>query len=71
MGHDISIVLAGNKCDKENQRDVDLKEVLEYAKKQGIKHFSTSAKSGKGITEMFEHLATGKLSRKSPLIIIN
>jgi len=62
-GKDIVIVLAGNKSDKEHQRDIDVNEVREYARKHGLSHFHTSAKSGKGINEMFEYVATGKRGR--------
>ncbi|CAD8127551.1 unnamed protein product [Paramecium sonneborni] len=53
---DISIVVAGNKCDMKNQMQIDKNEVEEYCKKIGAKHFFTSAKAGIGIAELFRSL---------------
>ena len=50
-------MIAGNKCDKHSERDISLEEAENYAKENNAKHFSTSAKSGKGIEEMFRYLA--------------
>ena len=37
------IALLGNKCDLSNEREVSLKEAVEYAASIGAKHFETSA----------------------------
>jgi len=63
-GDDIFIVIAGNKCDRENDRQISTNEAEEYAKKHGAKHFNTSAKSGKGIEEMFKYF-TDKIYEKN------
>ncbi|KAM3137171.1 hypothetical protein pb186bvf_010717 [Paramecium bursaria] len=54
---DIEIVIAGNKCDMKNSIQIDQKEVEEYAKKVGAKHFLTSAKANIGIDLLFKSLA--------------
>lgn len=59
-GDDIVIVIVGNKCDRENERQVDEGESLEWARKYNAGHFNTSAKSGKGIEEAFQYLAKSK-----------
>ncbi len=59
-GEDLVIVLAGNKYDKVSERDIDVSQVEKYCNENGFKHFHTSAKNGKGITDAFEYLATGK-----------
>lgn len=56
------IVLAGNKYDKVSERDIDVSQVEKYCNENGFKHFHTSAKNGKGITDAFEYLATGIFS---------
>eukprot|EP01016_Furgasonia_blochmanni_P002747 TRINITY_DN11073_c0_g1_i6.p2 TRINITY_DN11073_c0_g1~~TRINITY_DN11073_c0_g1_i6.p2 ORF type:complete len:156 (+),score=20.09 TRINITY_DN11073_c0_g1_i6:111-578(+) len=56
-GEDIVLVIAGNKCDKESERQIKLEEAENYAIKNGAKHFSTSAKSSTGLHEMFSYLA--------------
>ncbi|CAG9311354.1 unnamed protein product [Blepharisma stoltei] len=53
---DICIVIAGNKCDRESERQISRAEALEYAKKVGVTHFDTSAKTGKGVEEIFQEL---------------
>ena len=54
---DISIVLAGNKCDKESERQIDMKDAVEYANSIGAAHYNTSAKSGKGVQELYTEIA--------------
>ncbi|GMH70308.1 hypothetical protein TrLO_g1634 [Triparma laevis f. longispina] len=58
VGGDINIVIAGNKIDLERNRQVEEKEVLEYAKSVGATHFYTSAKQNLGLEECFTDLAT-------------
>ena len=50
------IAIAGNKCDMESSRIIDNDEAREYAAKVRGAHFDTSAKTGKGISELFEAL---------------
>lgn len=60
----ISVVIAGNKCDLEKQRAVDKQQVEEYAKKVGAVHIETSAKQNKGIEECFIDIAQRIIERK-------
>ena len=55
----IVIAIAGNKSDKESTRQIDNFEAEKYAKENGVRHFQTSAKTGKGMTEMFTYLSEG------------
>ncbi|CAG9320009.1 unnamed protein product [Blepharisma stoltei] len=54
---DICIVIAGNKCDKEKERQISKAEAMEYARRVGVLHFDTSAKTGLGVEEIFQELA--------------
>ena len=51
---DMPIVLFGSKCDLEEERTVNKEKVQEYADKNGILYFETSAKKNIGIKEGFE-----------------
>ncbi|CAG9318812.1 unnamed protein product [Blepharisma stoltei] len=53
---DICIVIAGNKCDREKERQISKAEAMEYARKVGVLHFDTSAKTGMGVEEIFSEL---------------
>lgn len=64
VGNDIAIAIAGNKIDLEKNRHVNEKEALEYAASVGAQHFHTSAKSNRGLDEVFNDLAT-KLIQKN------
>ena len=58
MGEDnIAIVIAGNKGDLESARQVPKHEANAYAKAVGAAHFSTSAKTGRGVEDAFQELA--------------
>lgn len=59
----IVIAIAGNKSDKEFGRQIENSEAEKYAKENGMRHFQTSAKTGKGMNEMFQYLAEGRLYR--------
>ena len=48
-----SIVIVGNKCDLENQRDVPTAMVSDHARIHGFAFFETSAKTRKNIEEVF------------------
>lgn len=57
---DIVLVIVGNKCDLEGQRQVNREQAEAYAKEVGALHFQGSAKSGLGIQELFKSLSTRK-----------
>ena len=52
----VVIALAGNKSDSK-ERKVEPEEAAEYAREAGCHHFSTSAKTGANVKEMFTHIA--------------
>merc|ERR1719478_735740 len=56
VGPDIAIVIAGNKCDLEKQRNVDHEEAVKYAESVGAQHFLTSAKQNKNLDKVFVEL---------------
>ena len=56
-GDEITIVIVGNKCDRDHERKVPEEEAQRFATDYNAKHFYTSAKSGKGIEEAFQYLA--------------
>ena len=49
----MTIILVGNKKDLENEREVSYQEGLEFAKKNKLIFFETSAKTGEGVEETF------------------
>jgi len=53
VGEDIVLCIAGNKSDLEKQRQVDDAEAKDYAEKVGAFHALTSAKTGKGVEDVF------------------
>lgn len=64
VGDNISIAIAGNKCDLEKDRHVDKKEALAYAESVGATHYDTSAKANKGLDEAFGDLSKKMLQRR-------
>ena len=50
-------ILVGNKKDLEDQREVKIEEGEEFAKKNNIKFYETSAKDGTNVIDVFETLA--------------
>ena len=56
-GTDVVIILVGNKCDLESEREVRQKEALDWAKHRGYQAYETSAKTGANIERVFEALA--------------
>ena len=55
---DIVIVVAGNKSDMERERQINRAEALEFCRKLQIRHFDNSAKTGTGVQEIFNDLAS-------------
>ena len=60
------MILVGNKCDIQDQRQVNKAEGEEYAKKKSIKFFEVSAKEGTNVNEVFECLVKDILKSYSP-----
>lgn len=52
LGDNIELCIAGNKIDMEKDRKVDKATALQYSESVGAKHYDTSAKLDKGVTEM-------------------
>jgi Ras-related protein Rab-21 len=75
VGDDISICIAGNKCDLQRSRKVPEDEARRYAESVGAAHFETSAKLNRGLEDVFVELtrrmlgrAAGKKKKGSALI---
>ena len=64
-GEKISVVLIGNKCDLEKEREVSKEEGEEKAKQYNLPFFETSFKEGININQVFEKLAEEILSKTS------
>ncbi|KAK2151899.1 hypothetical protein LSH36_347g04025 [Paralvinella palmiformis] len=56
LGNEISLCIVGNKIDLEKDRHVSVEEAESYTTSVGAKHFHTSAKTNKGIEDMFLEL---------------
>jgi Ras-related protein Rab-21 len=63
VGKKIVLLIAGNKADLEKQRQVNDEEAKEYAASVGAIHMSCSAKTGKGVEEIFLELTRGMLKK--------
>ena len=50
----VFMVLVGNKCDLEENREVTEEEGKEFAERHGMLFFETSAKTGKNVEEVFK-----------------
>ena len=64
LGNDIAVAIAGNKIDLEKNRNVNEAEAKAYADSVGAKHFHTSAKTNKGLEDVFNDLTTRMIARK-------
>jgi small GTP-binding protein len=60
------MILVGNKCDLEEERQVKKEEGKDYAKKEKIKFYEVSAKEGTNINTAFDTLVKDILSTYSP-----
>ncbi|CAD5125065.1 DgyrCDS13306 [Dimorphilus gyrociliatus] len=54
---EVSLAIVGNKMDLEKSRVVPLQDAEDYSKSVGAKHYQTSAKTNKGIDDMFRDLS--------------
>jgi len=54
---DVLLILAGNKADLQDHRQVSTEEALEYAKKRDLFFMETSARTGSNIKPLFNELA--------------
>jgi len=63
VGKKIVLLIAGNKADLEKQRQVNDEEAKEYAASVGAVHMTCSAKTGKGVEELFLELTKGMLKK--------
>lgn len=52
----VSIILVGNKNDLESQREVSVEEGIEFAEKNGLAFFETSAKTAQNVDNCFTYL---------------
>eukprot|EP01065_Artemidia_motanka_P015808 TRINITY_DN1952_c1_g1_i1.p2 TRINITY_DN1952_c1_g1~~TRINITY_DN1952_c1_g1_i1.p2 ORF type:complete len:204 (+),score=83.13 TRINITY_DN1952_c1_g1_i1:65-676(+) len=57
VGPDVNVILAGNKCDLEQDREVTAVAASQYAQEKGLLFFETSAKSAQFVEEAFVKLA--------------
>ena len=65
MGNEIVLSIAGNKSDLDRHRVVPRQEAADYAASVGAHYAETSAKTGRGINELFGVMARKLLeSRK-------
>jgi len=62
LGKEVTLSIAGNKCDLERSRVVSIEEAEQYADSVGAKHYSTSAKLNKGLEELFLDMTKRMLS---------
>ena len=61
--NDLEMVVAGNKSDLEEERDISKEIVENFLQKYNLKNFEVSAKKGEGINEIFDFLVKKLLSK--------
>lgn len=54
---DVLLILAGNKSDLSDHRQISFEEATEYAAQRNIMYFEVSARTGNNITMCFNQLA--------------
>ena len=57
------VIIVANKTDLINQRVVSRDEAEKYAEKNNISYFEVSAKTGKGVAEMFNNVTKGTIDK--------
>lgn len=62
LGDKVPIVVVGNKCDLESNRQVKLDMAETKAREFGAVHFSASARTGQNVKEVFRSLTERKYS---------
>jgi len=62
LGDNIELCIAGNKIDLEKDRKVDKATALQYSQSVGAKHYDTSAKLDKGVSDMMLDLTKRMLA---------
>jgi small GTP-binding protein len=65
-GTDVKIVIAGNKCDLDGDRQVSIKESREWATQRGFMIYETSAQTGENVANLFRALAEAILKSRYP-----
>ena len=60
---ELFICLVGNKNDMEDKREISIEEGKKYAKDNNIPFLEVSAKSGKGIIDLFKKVIKGALDK--------
>lgn len=65
VGKDIQLSIAGNKLDLERQRVVTRQEATEYAESVGAHYSETSAKTNRGIDDVFSNMGKRLLAARS------
>jgi Ras-related protein Rab-39B len=66
-GTEVVVVIAANKCDLEDHREVPAKEAADWAMAQHFPIYETSAKSGQGIAAIFDALSEAVVRASSGL----
>jgi len=66
---DVIVVLAGNKCDLINESQVSHEQIDGFIRERQIPYFSTSAKDGQGVYELFAFIGKEIISRKKKIFL--
>ena len=59
----VYICLIGNKIDKEEKREITFEEANQYANEKNLPYFEVSAKTGKGIKQLFDEAIKGSMTK--------